>query len=409
MKLSDLNIRRARPAEKPYKLFDGGGLFLQVEPGGGKLWRYKFRFENKEKLLALGKYPEVSLQEARRRHQEARGQLAQNIDPSAARGAAKAAKREIVENSFEAVAREWLALWRRDKAEGHVIRACRLLANDILPYIGDIPVAEIKASVILKVCQRVESRGAIETAHRVNVTIGQIMRYAVITGKAERNPSAELRGALQTASPRPFPTITDPERVGELLRAISSYKGTQVVRCALALAPLVFVRPGELREAKWEDIDLKRKEWVFEYSKQRANKADKQTLIVPLSRQALAILKDLHPLTGSGEYVFPGMRSGRPISEVTINRALQGMGFNTGTEICAHGFRAMARTLLAERLRFNPQWIERQLSHKTNENLGESYDRTQFLDDRRKMMQVWADYLDGLKEGKDLSEKLAKR
>jgi len=377
-------------------MFDGGGLYLLVEPSGGKLWRYKFRFENKEKLLAIGKYPDVSLQEARRRHQEARGLLAQNIDPSAAKGATKAAKREIAANSFEAVAREWLAVWRRDKAEAHVIRACRLLANDILPYIGDIPVTEIKAPIVLKVCKRVESRGAIETAHRVNVTIGQVMRFAIAIGKAERDPTADLKGALQPTSPRPFPAITDPKRVGELLRAISSYKGTQVVRCALAFAPLVFVRPGELRDARWEEIDFKRKEWVFEYSKQRANKADKRTLIVPLSRQALAILKELHPLTSRGEYVFPGMRPGRPMHEVTINRALQAMGYNTKTEMSAHGFRAMARTLLAERLHFNPQWIERQLSHKTSESLGESYDRTQFLDDRQKMMQTWADYLDSL-------------
>jgi integrase len=409
MKLSDLKIKQARPTEKTQKIFDGAGLYLQVEPSGAKLWRYKYRFGGKEKLLALGKYPDVPLQEARRRHQEARGQLAQGIDPVAVKIATKTTKQELAKNSLDAVAREWFKVWKGDKAEGHIERTWRLLEKDILPYIGHIPVAEIKAPDVLKVCRRVQTRGVIETAHRAKATIGQVMRYAVATGKAERDPAADLKGALEAATSKHFPSMTDPQKVGELLRTISDYKGTQIVRCALALAPLVFVRPGELTGARWEDIDLKRKEWVFEYSKQRANKADKRTLIVPLSNQALAILKELQPLTGKGVYVLPGMRPGRPMNEVSINRALQAMGYCTQTEMCAHGFRAMARTLLAEQLRFDPQWIERQLSHMTKESLGESYDRTQYLDGRREMMQDWADYLDGLKAGKALSGKIRKK
>ena len=222
MKLSDLNIKRARPAEKPYKMFDGGGLYLLVEPSGGNLWRYKYRFEGKEKLMALGKYPDVPLQDVRRRHQEARGQLAQGIDPQAAKEAVKATKRELAKNSLEAIAREWFAVWKADKAQTHIVRTWRLLEKDILPYLGDIPVAEIKVPDVLKVCRRVETRGVVETAHRAKTTIGQVMRFAIATGRAEREPTADLKGALQVASPKPFPTITDPQKVGDLMRTISA-------------------------------------------------------------------------------------------------------------------------------------------------------------------------------------------
>jgi integrase len=408
MRLSDINIRRAKPTEKPTKMWDGGGLYIEILPTGGKLWRYKYRFEGKEKLLALGKYPDVSLQEARRRHQEAREKLAQGIDPSAAKKAAKTAREGLLANSFEIVAREWFENWKLDKSEDHVKKNMSQLERDIFPYIGTTPVSDLKAPHVLEVCRRVEARGVIETAHRAKMVIGLVMRYAIATGRAERDPCPDLRGALKPIISKPHPTITEPSEIAGLLQAIDRYKGTAIVRTALALAPLVFVRPGELRNAKWKDFDLDEAEWVFEYSKQRVNLPAKRKLVVPLSRQAVAILRDLQPQTISEDYVFPGLRTGRPISDGTILKALRTMGYDTRTEICGHGFRAMARTVLAERLHFDPQVIERQLSHRTTERLGEAYDRAQFLDDRRKMMQAWADYLDGLKAG-EAKEKSRKK
>ncbi|MCL1893715.1 MAG: integrase arm-type DNA-binding domain-containing protein [Holophagaceae bacterium] len=401
MKLSDINVKRAKPGDTAYKIFDGGGLYLQVEPTGGKLWRYKYRFDGKEKKVHFGKYPDVSLLEARRRHREAREQLAQGIDPAVSKKALKSAKGELAANSFELVGREWFQMWKQDKSEKHSLRNITNLEKDVFPYIGKRPIAEIKAPDILEVCRRVEKRGAIETAHRVKVVISQVMRYGIVTGRAERDPCPDLRGALLPVHHQPLPSLTEPDKVAELLRSIDEYKGTNIVRAALALAPLVFVRPGELRNAKWADINLGKAEWVFYYSKQRESNKSKRKLIVPLSRQSVAILKDIHPLTGDGVYVFPGLRPGRCLSDGTINKALRQMGYDTRTEITGHGFRAMARTVIAERLRLDTQWIERQLSHRTSERLGESYDRTQFLDDRRKMMQTWADYLDGLKTGKE--------
>ncbi|MDR2561799.1 MAG: integrase arm-type DNA-binding domain-containing protein [Holophagales bacterium] len=399
MGLTDLGIKRAKPAEKPYRLFDGGGLYIEIQPSGGRLWRYKYHFNDKEKRLAIGRYPEISLQDARQRHFEARKMLANGIDPSAAKKAAKSAKRGIAENSFEVLAREWHENWRLEKSEIYTVKAMKQLERDVFPYIGRIPVAELKAPDVLAVCRRVEARGAISAAHKINISISLIMRYAIATGRAERDPCPDLRGALKPHPSKPFPSLTDPEKVAGLLKAIDCYKGTHVVRCALAIAPLVFVRPNELRHARWKDIDLERREWVFIYSKQKKSSPVGRKLVVPLSTQALAILQDIQQLTGDGEYVFPGMRSGRPLSEPALNVALQTLGFDTSTEITLHGFRAMARTILAERLRFDPQFIERQLSHKTRENLGESYDRTQFLEQRKEMMQAWADYLDKLKRG----------
>jgi integrase len=400
MNLTDLAIKKARPSDKAYKIFDSGGLYLQVEPSGGKLWRYKYRFDGKHRLLAIGKYPDVPLLEARRQHQEAREKLAKGIDPSVSKQATKVARGELLANSFEVIGREWFEMWKKDKAEAHLVRTIANLERDVFPYIGSRPVAELKAPEVLAVCRRIENRGAIETAHRAKTVISQVMRYAIATGRAERDPCPDLRGALQPFQSQPFPSLTEPAEVANLLRAIDSYKGTHIVRSALALAPLVFVRPGELRAAKWADIDLENAEWNFCYLKQRASLKTKRKLLVPLSRQAVTILEDLHPLTGDGEYVFPGLRSGRPISDGTINKALRTLGYDTSTEITGHGFRAMARTVIAERLRLEPQWIERQLSHKTSEWLGESYDRTQYIDDRRKMMQTWADYLDALKKGR---------
>ena len=391
MKLTDINIKKTKPREKTYKLFDGGGLYVQIEPTGGKLWRYQYRFEEKRKLLSLGKYPDVSLQEARKRHIEAREQLAQGIDPSAVKKARKIAGKERATNSFELIAREWFTRWKDDKAEGTVKRTLSALEKNILPWMGDRPVSDLKTPDVLAVLRRIEDRGFGEATRKTRDVISGVFRYAVQTGRTEYNPCDNLRGALKPVQVKNFPSITEPEKVAELLRAIDAYQGGFVVRAALRLAPLVFVRPGELRAAKWKDIDFDRAEWRFVTSKTKTNH------LVPLARQTVEILKDLHPLTGRGEYVFPNIRPGRPISDATLNRALQTMGYDTKNEITGHGFRAMARTLLAERLGYQPEVIEHQLAHKVPDALGTAYNRTKFIDDRRKMMTVWADYLDDLK------------
>jgi len=391
MKLTDINIKKARAGEKPRKMTDGGGLFIQIEPAGGKLWRFQYWFEGKRKLLALGKYPDVSLQAVRERHQEARKQVAQGIDPAVAKKAQKAAKGERAANSFEVIAREWFERWKNDKVAGTVSRASSILEKDIIPYIGSRPVAEIKTPDVLAVLRRIEDRGRVKMARKVRDVVSMAFRYAVQTGRCEYNPCDNLRGALKSATVKHMASITEPTKVGELFRAIDGYKGGPIVRAALRLAPMVFVRPGELRAAKWADIDLVSAEWKYTVSKTKTEH------LVPLSRQAVEILKDLYQLTGSSEFVFPGQRWGRPFSDMTINRALQSMGFNTKEEMTGHGFRAMARTLLAERLKISPEVIEHQLAHKVPDTLGMAYNRTKFIDDRRKMMQQWSDYLDDLK------------
>ena len=391
MKLTDVNIKKAKPGEKSRKLFDGGGLYLQIEPTGGKLWRYKYHFDRKEKLLSFGKYPDVSLQEARKRHQEAREQLTKGIDPAAAKKAQKIAGTERTANSFEVVAREWFEVWKVDKAECHYKKVIGRLEKDAFPYIGGRPIAEIDAPEVLRLVRRIENRGVCETARRVKENISQVMRFAIATGRADRDPCPDLRGALKSATVKHMPTLTEPDQVAELLRSIDGYRGGEIVRAALRFAPLVFVRPGELRAAKWADIDFDRAEWRFVTSKTKTEH------LVPLARQTMEILKDLHPLTGHAEFVFPNVRPGRPISDATLTRALQTMGYDTANDICPHGFRAMARTLLAERLRFPAEVIEHQLAHKVPDALGMAYNRTKFIDDRRRMMTAWADYLDGLK------------
>ena len=393
MKLTDINIKNAKPGEKPRKLFDGRGLYIEIATTGGKLWRFQYRFEGKQKLLALGIYPDVSLQEARKRHGEARTQLAQGIDPSAAKKAKKAAGAERAANSFEVIGREWFQVWKTNKAECHYSKVIRGLEKDVFPYIGNRPIAEISAPEVLTLLRRIESRGACDTAHRTKGNISQVMRYAIATGRADRDPCPDLRGALKPTKEKNYPALTEPEDVAELLRTIDVYKGGTVVRAALRLAPLVFIRPGELRMAKWKDIDLDRAEWKYTASKTKTDH------LVPLSRQVVEILKDIQPLTGGGEYVFPGVRPGRPISDMTINRALQKMGYDTKTEMTGHGFRATARTLLAEKLEIPENVIERQLAHKVPGVLGTAYDRTKFIDARRRMMQAWSDYLDELKTG----------
>lgn len=396
MPLTDTAIRNAKPGAKPAKLFDERGLFLLVTPAGGKWWRLKYRFDNKEKLLSLGTYPDVSLKDARGRRDAARKLLADGIDPGENRKAVKAAKVERAANSFEAVAREWYAKHAPNWAEHHGDRIIRRLERDIFPWMGGTPIADVTAPQLLDVVRRIEARGALETAHRALGNCGQVFRYAVATGRAMRDPSGDLRGALPPAKGDHFAATTEPKQVAELLRTLDGYQGTFTVACALRLAPLVFVRPGELRTAQWADIDLEAAEWRYTVTKTGT------AHIVPLATQAVAILRELYALTGTGRFVFPGARSnGRPMSDNAILAAMRRMGI-AKDEMSGHGFRAMARTILDEVLGVRPDLIEHQLAHAVKDPNGRAYNRTAHLPERRKMMQQWADYLDKLKAGADV-------
>ena len=396
MPLTDTFIRNAKPGEKPLRHFDGRGLYLEISPTGGKWWRLKYRFDGKEKRLSLGVYPDVSLKDARERRDDARKLLANEIDPSENRKAAKAAKVERAANSFEVVAREWYAKHSPSWSPNHGDRIIRRLERDIFPWIGGKPIAGVSAPQLLDVVRHIERRGALETAYRALGNCGQVFRYAVATGRAERDPSGDLRGALPPVKGKHFASVTEPKKVAEVLRALDGYEGTLTVHCALRLAPLVFVRPGELRHAEWADIDLDTSEWRY-----TVTKTDTQH-IVPLSRQAVEILQELHPLTGCGRYVFPGARSGaRPMSDNAILAAMRRMGIGKD-EMSGHGFRAMARTILDEVLGFRPDFIEHQLAHTVRDSNGRAYNRTAHLPERRKMMQEWADYLDELKAGAEV-------
>ena len=398
MPLTDTAIRSAKPQAKPFKLFDGGGLHLIVTPTGGKWWRWKYRFGGKAKGLSFGVYPDVSLKSAREKRDAARKQVAAGVDPGAARKAEKLAQAGA--ESFEAIAREWPAKFSPGWAASHGDRILRRLENDIFPWLGKRPIAEIKAPELLAVLRRIESRGALETTHRAMQNCGQVFRYAVATGRTERDPTGDLRGALPPPKEKHHASIIEPKRVAELLRAIDSYQGFFATKCALQLAPLVFVRPGELRKAEWPEIDLDKGEWRIPAERMKM----REQHIVPLSRQAVEILRELEPLTNRSMpsrpnalcYVFPSARTReRPMSENAILAALRRMGY-TKEEMTGHGFRSMASTLLHEQ-GWNHQVIERQLAHAERNAVSAAYNFAEHLPERRKMMQVWADYLDGLK------------
>ncbi|MEJ1358421.1 MAG: integrase arm-type DNA-binding domain-containing protein [Candidatus Sedimenticola sp. (ex Thyasira tokunagai)] len=397
MPLTDTAIRNAKPQQKSRKMFDERGLFLLVSPKGGKWWRFKYRFDGKEKQLSLGVYPDVGLKDARERRDEARKQVAAGIDPSEHRKAKKASREEQSANSFEVIAREWFAKHSPNWTADHADRIIRRLERDIFPWVGGKPIADITAPLLLEAVRRIENRGALETAHRALGDCGQVFRYAVATGRAERDPSGDLRGALPPVKGRKhFAAVTEPKKVAKVLRVLDGYEGTLTVRCALRLAPLVFVRPGELRHAQWADIDLEAAEWRYTVTKTNTQH------IVPLSHQAVKILRELHPLTGRGSYVFPGARSAkRPMSDNAILAAMRRMGIGK-EEMSGHGFRAMARTILDEVLGFRPDYIEHQLAHAVRDPNGRAYNRTAHLPERRKMMQEWADYLDTLKAGAEI-------
>lgn len=396
MALSDTTIRNAKPAEKAYKLYDSGGLFIQVTTSGGKWWRLKYRFDGKEKLLSLGIYPEVSLANARERREAARILLASNppIDPSENRKNSKAESKLNATNNFELVAREWWQSYMKGKAESHKQKVIRRFELYLFPWIGNKPIASITAPQVLEVIKRIEKLNKLETAHRTLQAAGQVFRYAVQNGFTIRDVTADLKGALPPTRVKHMAAFTEPKEIAELLRAIDGFSGTLTVQCALRLSPLVFVRPSELRHAKWADIDLDTGEWRYLVSKTKTDH------LVPLSTQAIEILKTIHPISGHGEYVFQGGHSPlRPMSEAAVNAALKRMGYDTQSEITGHGFRAMARTVLHERLNIDPHIIEHQLAHAVPDNLGGAYNRTKFIEQRKIMMQRWADYLDELKAG----------
>ena len=393
MALSDTAIRKAKPGEKPMKLRDGGGLYLLVRPDGARWWRVDYRrpITSKRNTLSLGVYPLVGLAEAREKHQAAKKLLAAGIDPGLQRKAERAISADRAANSFAAVAEELLTQRASKLAEGSAVRERRLLEKDLAPYLGDLPITDITAPVLLVALRKIEARGAIETAHRARVLAGQVFRYAIATGRAERNPAADLIGALAQPKAGHFASLTEPQEVAPMLRALYGYYGTPAVMAALKLAPLVFVRPGELRHARWADIDLKAGEWRYVASKTETQH------IVPLATQAVEILQELYPLTGRGEFVFPSVRDRkRPMSENTVTAALRRMGYD-GNTMTGHGFRAMARTILDEVLGFRPDFIEHQLAHAVRDPNGRAYNRTAHLPERRKMMQAWADYLDALR------------
>ena len=390
--LSEVKIRTTKPGKNPYKLFDGGGLFLLVTPSGGKLWNFKYRFDNKEKKLALGPYPEISLLDARQRRDEARRQIAHNIDPGAVRKAQKQAKTEEIE-TFEVIGREWYTKFTQTWTPGHATTIMSRLERDLFPWIGNYPINQIKAPELLATLRRVESRGALESAHRIRTIAGQVFRYAIATGRAERDPAADLKGALPQPNKKHFAAITDSKEVAPLLRALDGYQGHFIVKCALKLAPMLFVRPGELRNAEWVEIDLDEAIWNIPAHKMKM----KQAHMVPLCHQAVEILMQLKELTGASQYVFPSGRSfARPMSNNAVNAALRRMGYDKET-MTGHGFRAMARTILDEVLHIRPDYIEHQLAHAVRDPNGRAYNRTAHLEKRRKMMQTWADYLDELK------------
>ena len=391
MPLTDIEVRRAKAREKAYRMADERGMYVEVTVTGAKYWRMKYRYLGKERLLALGVYPEVGLKDAREKRDAARKLLAAGTDPMEAKKARKIANTILTTSSFESVAREWFAKFAPGWAVSHASKIIRRLERDVFPWLGNKPVSEITAPELLTVLRRVENRGAVETAHRIHQNCSQVFRYAIATGRADRDPAPDLRGAIPPSKERHHASLTNTNDVAILLRVIEGYSGTLITKCALQLAPLVFVRPGELRKAEWSEINLVACEWRIPAEKMKM----KAVHIVPLSKQAISILAQLQPLTGKGKYVFPGARSSaRPMSENTVNAALRRLGYGTD-DMTGHGFRSMASTLLNEQ-GWNRDAIERQLAHAERDSIRAAYNYAEHLPERRRMMQSWADYLQQL-------------
>jgi len=397
MSLTEVVVKNAKPAEKQFKLYDTDGMFLLVKPNGSKLWRLKYRFGGKEKLLALGGYPEVSLKEARERRNDARKLVAGGTDPIRSRHESEAQR----QHTFKFVSQEWLDRKGAPWTEGYRKSVRSRMDRYLIPWLGDRAMAELKAPEILQSLRRIEERGTIETAHRLLHILSAVFRYAVASGIIDGDPTGALAGALTPAQPKHLAAITEPEAFGRLLSAITAYQGSFVVKSLLYLAPLTFVRPGELRRAEWSEINDEAATWSIPAAKMKM----REPHLVPLSRQSLQILNDIRPLTGGGKYVFPGPRTpDRPVSENGVTVALRSLGFEKG-EMTGHGFRASARTLLDEELHFPAHLIEHQLAHAVKDANGRAYNRTTHLPERRVMMQQWADYLDSLRAQYDEKRK----
>jgi len=390
--LTDTKIRTLKPRDTAYRVADTNGLCIEVRPSGAKAWRYRYRYAGKPSIITMAEYPAMGLAEARAERDRLRALVRGGGNPANAARIERAAKIEQAETTFGAIAAELLAKRAKEGlSPGSVKRERRLIEKD-MAVISGMPITEVTAPLLLASLRKLERRGVVETAHRARSFAGRVFRYAIATGRAESNPANDLAGALEQPQVKHFASVTDPAKIGDLLRAMYSYQGSPVTVAALKLAPMLFVRPGELRKARWNDINLDATEWRFTASKTGTPH------IVPLASQAVEILEDLRPLTRRSEFVFPGVRSAkRPMSENTVNAALRYLGFN-GDTITGHGFRAMARTVLDEVLGFRPDFIEHQLAHAVRDPLGRAYNRTAHLAERKKMMQAWADYLDQLRE-----------
>ncbi len=401
MALTDVAIRNAKPGAKAIKLADGGGMFLLVTPAGGKLWRLKFRVDGREKLLAIGAYPEIGLGEARRRREEARELIALGKDPSREKQRDKVRARIQAADTFTAICNEYCAKRRRDGAKGWApataIRSEYLLSL-VCGSIGKLPIGEIEPADVLTAIRRIEGKGKLESARRSLQLAGAVFRYAVATARLASDPTRDLRGALTAPTVTHYGAITDAKKVGELLRAIDEYEGSGVTKLALQIAPHVFVRPGELRHAEWSEIDLDGALWTIPAGKMKMRKAHH----VPLSRQAVELFRELQIATGPNGYVFPSIRTrARPMSENTVNAGLRRLGYTTD-EMTAHGFRAMASTLLNESGKWNPDAIERALAHGDTDKVRAAYHRGAHWKERVEMSQWWSDYLDTLRKGADV-------
>lgn len=395
--LADIQVNKAKRKEKDYKLSDGGGLHLLVTKTGGKLWRMQYRFDGKQKMLSFGSYPAISLADARQRREDARKLLANGQDPAAVKKAVQEAATVAAASTFEAVAGKWFEKRKPEWVDSHAVSIKGRLDNYILPAFGSKPIAEVTAADVRTMLLKIEARGTVEAAKRVKVICGQVFRYAVAHDYIAHDPSAALKPSelFRKVEKRHFAAVTDPKELAPLLRSIEGYTGSIETRCALRLLPMLLLRPGELRHLEWSEIDLEAAQVNIPAEKMKMRNAH----TVPLSKQALAILEEIRPLTGTGKYVFPSTRSAeRPISDNTLNACFRRMGYDNDT-VTAHGFRATARTILDEILGFRPDIIEHQLAHAVKDPNGRAYNRTAFLEDRRKMMQHWSDYLDGLKVG----------
>jgi integrase len=402
MALTDTKIKQAQPLEKMYRLYDKDGLYLQVQPNGSKYWRWKYRFGGKEKVLALGVYSSsgkhLSLKEARIKRQSAYDLLRQNIDPSSAKRLQKLVNTTANEDTFGNLSQKWFSKQSNTWAPATAKKNRALLDNDILPFLSPRPIDAIETWELMGILNRITERGAIDTAHKCRQIMNQVFRHAKQIGRTKQNPAIDLVGALPARNTKHRAAITDPAKFAQLLLDIDRYKGTPITRTMLALAPLLFQRPSELASMEWSELDLKDGYWNIPKAKKKERNKREGDHLVPLPLQAIELIKELEPLTGNRQFVFPNQRDPKKhANPESINKALRIMGYDTGKDQCFHGFRASARTMLDEQLGLRVEWIEHQLAHTVKDALGRAYNRTKHLPERIDMMERWGRYLDELK------------